>query len=110
LDKIPTEGSMRLINSGSLFNIMKENKEVADYLTSIVRELKDKVDSSDLSRLAIVAKTGSYNDLKDKPTNLSQFTNDILDDYYNKSEVNNKVDLKADSSEVYNKTTVDSKI
>lgn len=67
LDKIPTEGSTRLINSGSLFNIMKENKVVADYLTSIVRELKDKVDSSDLSRLAIVAKTGSYNDLKDKP-------------------------------------------
>lgn len=77
LDKIPTEGSTRLINSGSLFNIMKENKVVADYLISIVRELKDKVDSSDLSRLAIVAKTGSYNDLKDKPVNVSEFINDV---------------------------------
>lgn len=77
LDKIPTEGSTRLINSGSLFNIMKENEAVADYLTSIVRELKDKVDSSDLSRLAIVAKTGSYNDLKDKPINVSEFVNDV---------------------------------
>lgn len=67
LDKIPTEGSTRLINSGSLFKLMKGNKEIADYLVSIVNELKDKVDNSDIDKLSVVARTGSYNDLKDKP-------------------------------------------
>lgn len=45
LDRIPTEGSTRLINSGDLYKLMKGNQEIADYLISIVNELKNYVDN-----------------------------------------------------------------
>lgn len=45
LDRIPTEGSTRLINSGDLYKLMKGNQEITDYLISIVNELKNYVDN-----------------------------------------------------------------
>ena len=59
--------------------------------------------------LATVATTGSYNDLKDKPTKLSEFENDklfISDDtdtlknYYKKSEVDNLLNSKVNTDSI----------
>lgn len=68
--------------------------------------LNSKVNSDSL---AMVATTGSYNDLKDKPAKLSEFENDelfVTDDtdtlknYYKKSEVDNLLNSKVNTDSI----------
>lgn len=88
LDKIPTEGSTRLVNSDTVFKVMRENKNITDQILTLVNRLEtNKVDKQQLNEslslkanirdLARIATSGSYNDLSDKPTKLSQFVNDV---------------------------------
>ena len=73
--------------------------------------------------LKTVATTGNYNDLTDKPTKLSQFTNDQsfidrmvddLENYHDKATVNAELEKKVDkttlSNDYYTKATVDEKL
>ena len=82
----------------NLTNYYKK-KETDDLLNS-------KVNSDSL---ATVATTGSYNDLKDKPTKLSDFKNDelfvsddtdTLKNYYKKSEVDNLLNSKVNTDSI----------
>lgn len=61
---------------------------------------------ANLADLSDVATSGSYNDLSNKPTNLSQFTNDSgfvtdqannLENYYNKSSIDSLLSDKVDT-------------
>ena len=81
-----------------------EHQSLADYPTieTMNTALGQKANTADL---ATVATSGSYNDLTDRPTNVSTFTNDAgyltehqsLENYYTKSEVDN-VELVVSSS------------
>lgn len=87
-----------------------------NFATTIATQIGNKANSSDVynksetdtfllnktndSDLSPVAKSGSYNDLVDKPEQ-------DLSNYYNKAETNELLTLKASSSEVYTKTEVD---
>ena len=98
-----------------VFNI-SENGELSINGNIMARSLKlesgVKIDSGVITDLATVATSGSYNDLLDTPTKLSEFTNDSglinkdvnnLTNYYNKNEVYNKTESYG-KNEVYNKT------
>lgn len=139
LDKIPTEGSTNLLNSDTVFRVMRENKSLIDQLTTLINNLqnskvdksntytKDEIDSqnnskvdksdvytkeevneivedlqqhgidlteyytkqqiqqilndelsgkADLYNLSEVALSGDYNDLQNRPINVSQLVND----------------------------------
>lgn len=66
-------------------------------------------DLEDKPNLSTVATSGSYNDLSDKPTKLSDFANDSsfitkdadnLTNYYKKSEIDNLLNSKVDTSDL----------
>ena len=74
-----------------------------------------KIGSGNITGLSDVAISGSYKDLTNKPTKVSDFTNDVgfitksvnnLDNYYKKSETYTKSETYG-KSEVYKKTEVD---
>ena len=67
------------------------------------------IDSGVITNLATVATSGSYDDLMDTPTKLSDFENDgvfitkevnNLKNYYNKTNINTLLDSKANSSDL----------
>lgn len=103
LDKIPTEGSTKLVNSDTVFKVIRENKQITDQLIELINHLQisktdktqtnelvelieNKIDRAQVDELLLtkadiedlhkIATSGSYNDLTNKPTKLSQFTND----------------------------------
>lgn len=68
-----------------------------------------KIDSGVITNLANVATSGSYDDLLDTPTKLSEFDNDVgfitnsvsnLTNYYTKTNVNNLLNSKVNSSDL----------
>lgn len=74
--------------------------------TNINNLLDSKVDTSDLSTVAI---TGSYSDLSNNPTKLSEFENDTmfvakddnnLTNYYNKTQIDSSLSSKANTSDL----------
>lgn len=82
------------------------------------------IDSGVITDLSIVAVSGNYDDLNNKPTKLSDFNNDVgfitkdignLTNYYNKVETDNLLDSKVNSDDLvdvdnlsnyYNKTKI----
>lgn len=69
------------------------------------------IDSGVITNLATVATSGSYDDLIDTPTKLSEFENDRvfitkdannLTNYYKKTDINNLLNSKANSSDLAN--------
>lgn len=90
-----------LNNDGELVvigNIVASNLTLLDGTT---------IETDNIAGLSDVAISGSYNDLSDAPTKLSDFTNDNsfvtkevsnLTNYYNKTETNNLLNLKADKN------------
>ena len=71
IDSIPKENSTNLIDSGTVFRIMREGKLERDQLTELFNYLqRNKADKSELF-------SKKYNDLTGKPPNLSNFNNDL---------------------------------
>lgn len=96
----------------SVFNV-DESGELSINGNIIARSLRLEngvtIDSGVITNLSTVATSGSYNDLVDAPTKLSDFdndngfvTNDVsnLTNYYNKTESNNLLNSKVNSSDL----------
>lgn len=94
-------------NSGNIFSLNEDGELViVGNITASNLTLLDgtSIKTDNITGLANVAISGSYNDLKNTPTKLSEFTNDSLfitnnvNDltyYYKKTETDNLLDLKA---------------
>lgn len=96
------------------------NKAITTGINSVSTALSDFEDVvvdtyAKTANLATVATSGSYNDLSNKPTKVSNFTNDAgyltahqsLTDYAKITDVNTSLATKADKSTTYTKTEVD---
>ena len=96
LDKIPTEGSTKLVDSGTIYKIIRENKLTKDQLLELINYLQRvKADKSELFNK-------QYSELIGRPTNLSDFNNNlnftsldqvlnILQNYYNKQQIDQAI-------------------
>lgn len=91
---------MAITNETKYVTVRRLNRFKEKLDTEISDSLSDYAQKSEL---ATVATSGSYNDLVDKPSNVSSFTNDAgyltqhqsLDNYYTKTEVNGIVENAA---------------
>jgi len=108
-----TEEVMNITNGEDEVFEVNENGELSINGNIIARSLKlengVKIDSGVITNLANVATSGSYYDLLDAPTKLSEFNNDSgfitnsvnnLTNYYNKTETNNLLNKKANSDDL----------
>lgn len=106
-----SEEVMNITNGEEKVFKVDENGELSINGNIIARSLKLEngvtIDSGVITDLATVAVTGSYNDLLNTPTKLSDFTNDgvfitkdanNLTNYYKKTETDNLLKSKVDTS------------
>lgn len=117
-----TEEVMNIVHGEEKVFEIDEDGELSINGNIIARSLRLEngvtIDSGVITNLATVATSGSYEDLLDTPTNLSDFNNDngfITKDadnltyYYKKTETDNLLGSKANSSDLsnyYNKTQI----
>lgn len=112
----------------SIFNIKNNNGDYVLYLDNdsgnliikgdfVSTKLEFEDENGVVSNLSNVAISGSYNDLTDKPTKLSDFENDrvfitqdvnYLTNYYNKTETSSLLDLKVNTSDLASVATTGS--
>ena len=106
-----SEEVMNITNGEDKVFEINENGELSINGNIIARSLRLEngvtIDSGVITNLATVATSGSYNDLVDRPTKLSDFENDgafitkdadDLTNYYKKTETDNLLSLKANAS------------
>jgi hypothetical protein len=106
-----SEEVMNITNGEDKVFEVDENGELSINGNIIARSLRLEngvtIDSGVITNLATVATSGSYDDLLDTPTKLSDFENDSefiakdannLTNYYNKSEIDNALNLKVDKN------------
>lgn len=90
MDTVPKENSKRLVDSGTVYKLMREGKLERDQLTELFNYLqRNKADKSELFNK-------DYRDLTNTPKNLSDFNNNLnfiqqqnLENYYDKNEIDN---------------------